>query len=192
MRAGGILEAFTVPIKRMPLDRASQRNYKTCTAVTYSWMTSNDADCRVAYPLLDFDPEDRGRNVPQNAGELVADYTACWRTPSFGMWRRMAFVWTEVSMECIASVIKVKIISKLGKTLASCTLWTTNRLCIYFVEESQTLKTKCYVSVYSVFFQTANGVLPGSSIITTIQHTNTQVTYTIQISHTYKYTYHTK
>jgi hypothetical protein len=36
----------------------------------------------------------------------------------------------------------------------------------------------------SDLFQTANGVLPGGSITTTIQHTNTQVTYTqIHISH---------
>jgi hypothetical protein len=42
------------------------------------------------------------------------------------------------------------------------------------------------------FFQTANEGLPHGSISTTIQHTNVQVPYTIDISDTHKYTYRTK
>jgi hypothetical protein len=41
-----------------------------------------------------------------------------------------------------------------------------------------------------IYFKLQMGFYPGSITIT-IQHTNVQVTYTIHISHTHIYTYHT-
>jgi hypothetical protein len=41
-----------------------------------------------------------------------------WRMPSSGMWRRGAFVITDVSEERIASITEVESISELGTTLA--------------------------------------------------------------------------
>jgi hypothetical protein len=84
--------------------------------------------------------------------------------PSSGMLRRMALVRTDDSEERIASINMVKRIGELGTMLDS----------------------------DSDIFQSANWVLPGGSITTTIQHINIEVTYTIHISHTYKYIYHTK
>jgi hypothetical protein len=48
-----------------------------------------------------------------------------WRMPSAGMWRHVVLVWIDVSEERIASVIRVKRITKIGQTLAATNNWST-------------------------------------------------------------------
>jgi hypothetical protein len=50
----------------------------------------------------------------------------------------------------------------------------------------------CVSHIRFRFISNCKWVLMGGSITVTIQHTNTQVTYTLHISHTHKYTYNTK
>jgi hypothetical protein len=50
----------------------------------------------------------------------------------------------------------------------------------------------CISYLGSDIFQTVNWVLPSDSITTTIQHTNTQVTYTMHTSHIHKHIQRTK
>jgi hypothetical protein len=45
-----------------------------------------------------------------------------------GMWRRVALVRTDISEERIASIIRVKKLSELGKTLTVASDWSTHLL----------------------------------------------------------------
>jgi hypothetical protein len=51
-----------------------------------------------------------------------------WRTPSSGMWRHVVLVRIDDSAENIASIMRVKTISKLWATLAITSKWCTLRV----------------------------------------------------------------